>query len=277
MDFLLYADDVKIFAKIQCLEDCFTLQRSLEQINNWCLNNNLQLNISKCNVISFTTKATVVKYNYVLDSAPISRSDTFCDLGVTFDARFSFVPHVNKVLSHASKSYGFIVRCTRDFNNVEVLKLLYNSYVRSKLEYASVIWSPGYNVHVNNLEKVQRRFLKYAWYKCEGVYPPQGFSHTTLLNKFGYVSLSDRHDYHYLITLFKILNNLLDCSGIVNKLCFYVPRVNSRHSTTFYLQLTRTNVLKFSPIFSMCSRYNALPNLDFFSQSISSVKKQLPH
>lgn len=277
VSFLLYADDIKIFKKIHCLDDCLILQRSLERINDWCLNNNLQLNMGKCNVLSFTTKTSVIKYNYVLTGKYVLRSDAFCDLGVTFDAKFSFVPHINKVLSDASKSYGFIVRCTRDFNNIEVIKILYNSYVRSKLEYASVIWSPGYGVHISNLEKIQRRFLKHAWYKSEGTYPPQGFSHTDLLNKFGYVSLNDRHDYHYLITLFKILNNQLDCSDLLNRLCFYVPRINSRHSITFYLPIPKKNILKFSPIFAMCSKYNALPNLDFFSQSIFTVKKLLPH
>mgnify|MGYP000512335400 FL=1 len=277
VNFLLYADDLKIFKRIDSLDDCHSLQQNLDQINNWCFNNNLQLNLEKCSMVSFTTKTTIIKNEYLLSNNSVSRLDTFRDLGVTFDSKLSFVPHINKILAEAAKSYGFIVRCTRDFSNIEVIKTLYNSYVRTKLEYASVIWSPGYITHVTNLEKIQRRFLKYAWYKNEGIYPPQGFSHTALLNKFNYVRISERHDYHYLMTLYKILNNLIDCTRILDRLDFVVPRLNSRHGCTFYLTTPRTNVLKFSPVFSMCSKYNDSPNLDFFSQSLKTVQRLLPH
>jgi hypothetical protein len=39
---------------------------------------------------------------------------------------------------------------------------LYVSLVRPKLEYASCVWWPFYDMHVNRTERVQRKFVRYA-------------------------------------------------------------------------------------------------------------------
>ena len=155
---------------------------------------------------------------------------------------------------------------------------LFNSYVRSKLEYASVVWAPGYNIHIDNLERIQRTFLKDLSLKCDGVYPPQGFSHEHLLNRFNYISLKDRRDHHSLIVLYKILNNLIDCPDLLCKFNFNVPRLTSRQTFVFYLSTPRTNIIKLSPVFSMCDKYNRCClelECDFFDLSLNGVKQVL--
>jgi retron-type reverse transcriptase len=51
---LLYADDIKIFCRISSIDDCHRLQNNLLLIMNWCEVNNLQVNVAKCNVTSFS-------------------------------------------------------------------------------------------------------------------------------------------------------------------------------------------------------------------------------
>jgi hypothetical protein len=68
------------------------------------------------------------------------------DLGVLFDTKLSFVPHINCVTAKASGLLGLVNRTLKEFS-VEAHKLVYCSIVRSVLEYASVVWSPTYLVH----------------------------------------------------------------------------------------------------------------------------------
>ena len=64
------------------------------------------------------------------------------DLGVTFDSKLRFANDMEGISNSALKSLGFIIRCGRDFMQVDSLRSLYFAYVRSKLEYANIVWAP---------------------------------------------------------------------------------------------------------------------------------------
>jgi hypothetical protein len=53
---------------------------------------------------------------------------------------------------------GFIRRLSFEFRDPYTLKCLYTFLVRPKLEYASCEWSPFYDVRVDKVERVQKRF-----------------------------------------------------------------------------------------------------------------------
>lgn len=53
---LIYADDIKIYLPIYQIQDSVILQQNLNNIYEWSLINRLDLNISKCKVVTFTKK-----------------------------------------------------------------------------------------------------------------------------------------------------------------------------------------------------------------------------
>jgi hypothetical protein len=57
---------------------------------------------------------------------------------------------------------GFIRRVSGEFKDPYTLKALYMSLVRLKLEYASCVWAPFYDVHFDRVERVQRKFIRFA-------------------------------------------------------------------------------------------------------------------
>lgn len=57
------ADDLKISQPVATVFDCVKLQSAVDLINDWCHQNGMNLNASKCQVISFTKKLTRVKYS----------------------------------------------------------------------------------------------------------------------------------------------------------------------------------------------------------------------
>lgn len=156
------------------------------------------------------------------------------------------------------------------------MKLLYFSFVRSKLEYCSLVWSPGYATYINNIENIQRRLVKYLCFVEDGNYPTIGYPQSIMLERFHISSLQNRRMAHSVVFLYKIIHNIFDCSSILEQLCFRVPRIESRNRETFYLVTPRTNLLKASPIYVMCKNYNSLQNeLDIFNCSLASIKNLL--
>ncbi|CAH1370601.1 unnamed protein product, partial [Tenebrio molitor] len=101
-------------------------------------------------------------------------------------------PHINVVVAKAFQALGFIIRCSMHFRNIDTLKLLYCAYVRSKLEYGSIIWDPSYQRYVDKVETIQRRFLKFLAFKTDGVYPERGYSQQNLLKRFDFLDLQTR-------------------------------------------------------------------------------------
>lgn len=145
--------------------------------------------------------------------------------------------------------------------------------MRSKLEYASVVWCPNYNIYITSIEKIQRRFLKYLTYKVDHAYPPRGIPQEHLLSRFNCVLLSRRRFSASVLLLFKILNSIIDCPQLLSSIYFNVPAFRTRNSSIFYLKTPRTNLLKFSPMHSAISNFNTLGNnIDIFSSTISQVK-----
>lgn len=223
--------------------------------------------------MSFTRNLSCVTFDYDIDGIKLERPATFRDLGIVFDPKLTFSSHIQTIAGEALRTLGFIIRNSRDFVSVNTLKILYCSFVRSKLEYASLVWCPNYNIHINTLENIQRRFLKLLYFRSHGVYPPVGYSHCDLLNEFAFLSLNARREYFSQIFLYKIIHNNLDCPPILTKLNLSVPRENSRQTRTFHLEVARTNLLQNSPLHFMCRIHNRIcSNVDIFNTSLNNLK-----
>lgn len=54
---------------------------------------------------------------------------------------------------------GFVIRNARDFDNAFVVKIVFTTLVRSKLEAASIVWNPHEVTYALLLEKIQKTFL----------------------------------------------------------------------------------------------------------------------
>lgn len=209
-------------------------------------------------VISYSRTKNPIQFNYTINGISLDRLETIKDLGVVFDVNFSFIPHIDQLVADASRVLGFILRNCRHFSNVSTFKLLFYSFVRSKLDYGSAVWSPIYICHSHSVESVQRRFLKYLIFREDGTYPPRGLEHSQVLTRFGELPLTVRRDSQLVSFLFKLLNSKIDCPFLLEKISFHVPRVGARHHPTFSLTLPRSNVLSQSPIHRMCHKFNLI-------------------
>ena len=75
----------------------------------------MKLNIAKCKVVSYTRRNQTTYFDYNINGSVLERVDSFKDLGVVFDNRFTFVKHITEIIAKAYKTYGFIYRNCSDF------------------------------------------------------------------------------------------------------------------------------------------------------------------
>jgi hypothetical protein len=80
----------------------------------------------------------------------LDRVDSITDLGVV------------TVRCHFLGILGLVKRLSSEFRDHYTLRTLYVSLVRPKLEYASRVWRPFYDMHISRIERVQRKFVRYA-------------------------------------------------------------------------------------------------------------------
>lgn len=122
--------------------------------------------------------------HYSINYEKLEIVSSVMDLSVLIDVNLSYKQHINLILASANKSLGFVIRNTRHFKNIDVIIKWYNALVRSKLEYAAIVWSPYRQVLIDNVEHLQNQFLCYLYFKlfCE-VYP-FGFSTEILRDLF---------------------------------------------------------------------------------------------
>ena len=101
---------------------------------------------------------------------------------------------------------GFIIRNTKHFHDVFSLTTLYNSLVRSKLEYACEIWNPYFKSQNNKIESIQKKFLRYLYYKIHLVSPlVNRVSYSSMLKEFNFVTLPNIRKYLEQLSLYKVL------------------------------------------------------------------------
>jgi hypothetical protein len=161
---LLYADDGKIYLPINSVFDVIHLQSDLNRLVDWCYCNQMELNVSKCEMITFSRKPEHRRIDsaYFINDEPLRKVSVVRDLGVLFDKRVTFKEQVDSVVSKASMTLGFVKRQAKEFNSPLVTKSLYCALVRSIIEYASVVWMPHTATDIRRIESVQKQFLLFA-------------------------------------------------------------------------------------------------------------------
>ena len=125
------------------------------------------------------------------------------DLGVSYDSHLSFRPHINKIVSKASQRAKLILKCfvSRD---PTILSKAFCVFVRSILEFSSVIWNPGFKVDIDKIESVEKRFTR-------ACLPHLAYAES--LAELNLLTLETRRVMTDLITCYKLLNGELDVDG----------------------------------------------------------------
>lgn len=158
----LYADDLVLYHPVASYVDCVTLQYNLDVLEAWCNRWAMEVNIAKTKVMSVSRVKTRFIFDYAFQSICLERVQHYKYLGIFLSHDLSWKYHVEQLCSKASRSLGFLKR-TLYLSPPYVKLLAYNSLVRSKLEYAAVVWSPYQQYLVNQLELLQNNAVRFIF------------------------------------------------------------------------------------------------------------------
>ena len=154
---LLFADDLKIFKAISSEEDMTVLQSNIDKVVDWSKRNSLPINDSKCELMIFCSrKSRYEDVHYFVGDTRLSPKKEVKDLGVIFDSHLSFNNNICSIVTDANRMLGFVIRSCRLFRHLNTMILLYNAFVRPKLEYACTVWHGHTQSQIEDIEKVQR-------------------------------------------------------------------------------------------------------------------------
>lgn len=169
----------------------------------------------------------------------LTKTNGMRDLGVYHDSKLLFDVHVDSIISKASRSLGFVMRISKSFMNIKTLKLLYCTFVRSHLEYASQIWNPRYQTYIDRIESIQRRFLRYLCFRVK--IPYNTYSYTELCKKFHFFHSQIDGRFQIICLFLKLLIMMLT---VRNSLANYSLMFRVSYSDTtlhcIFLELQQT-------------------------------------
>lgn len=272
---VFYADDVKIYMVITCIEDCAYLQSLLESFEDWSKRNLLELCVTKCNTISFSRKRHPIIFHYRLAGHDLERLNQVRDLGVILDSELNLRTHYADVISKANRQLGFIFKLADGFRDPLCLKSLYCALVRSILESAVIVWCPYSSIWVDRIESVQRKFvrlaLRYLPWREHLNLPP--YEHRCML--LGIETLEKRRSDMQAVFVAKVLTSEVDAPAILADINVYVPERPLRRRNFLHLASRNSRYGQHDPIRFMASRFNDVSELFDFEASAATFQRRL--
>ena len=87
----------------------------------------------------------------------IKPSNKVKDLGIIASDNLGFKEHIDGVVTSSKIMIGLLLRTFSMRQEIPMMRL-FKSYIRSKLEYYCLVWSPSQQSDINKLERIQKNF-----------------------------------------------------------------------------------------------------------------------
>ena len=160
----LFADDCVIYRKIINNADIEKLQKDLERLGEWTVENAMKINPSKSKGIRFTRARVKDPPKYSLMETLIPEASSCKYLGIILRSDLSWADRINYAVKKVWKSLHFTMRILKKGNS-NTKSLAYTSLVRPILEYGAACWDPYREGQISALDRVQKKAAKFAHHK----------------------------------------------------------------------------------------------------------------
>lgn len=226
---LLFADDIKIYLEVSSSYETLRLQSDINNLLSWCETNRLFFNESKCAVLTINRSQEFSNAIYTMKDHIIERKEEIRDLGVIVDSRLQFYSHIEHIIVGARIMMGYIKKISLETFTMATRKLLYTSYVRSKLEFASPIWDPHQQTYQDDIESIQKNFMMYLLGDNNRRPPYRLTPYEQRCKSVGLETLKQRRDISLAVLAFDVYKNSINDQNIAENLVPAARRDSRRH------------------------------------------------
>lgn len=160
----LYVDDFLICYRSSYMPSIERqLQHCLNKLQTWADENGFKFSPSKTAAVHFCCKRTIHSDPELLlygSLIPVETQAKF--LGVIFDKKLSFLPHIKKLKTKCHSALN-ILKVVGHFDwgaDRKTLLSLYRSLVRSKLDYGSIVYGSARRSYRSVLDTIQNQALR---------------------------------------------------------------------------------------------------------------------
>jgi len=141
------------------------LQLCLNKIHQWSTENGFRFSKAKTNVIHFCNKRKLHNDpELFLDKTRLKVVKEAKFLGLVFDNKLSFLPHIKHLKTKCLKALNLLksVSGTKWGGDQKTLLILYRALIRSKLDYGSVIYGSARKSYLKQLQTIHHQGLRLA-------------------------------------------------------------------------------------------------------------------
>jgi hypothetical protein len=179
----------------------------------------------------------------------------------------------------AYRTLGFVLRRSHGFTSMGAIIAIYNSLVRSTLEFNAVIWAPHEAKYHFMVERIQNKFIRFLYWKKYGVYPFYPLMYPTLfvLGMVGYNELRVRRELCLITYILKLFRGKSYNSQVLSCVSVSVPDGyvwRRRRPRLLAAPRGRTNLLGQAPMTRALRTLNVIAEKnDLFSCSLNEFAK----
>ncbi len=160
----LYVDDLAIYYSSSHMPSIERkLQQSLNRLSIWCDMNGFKFSPTKTMCVHFCQSRKLHDDpNLFLNGTQLPIIGEAKFLGLIFDSKLSFIPHINSLKTRCSKALDLIkvLSNTSWGADRKVLLRLYRALIRSKLDYGCIIYGAARPSYIKKLDPIHNQGLR---------------------------------------------------------------------------------------------------------------------
>ena len=235
----LFADDTCLFLEVDNRTECATLiNEDLKNIATWAKNWFIDFSATKTKSLTVSNKRdSHLNPAIIFKEEDIEEVSSHTYLGVQIANNLKWKDHISNVATKARKKLNLMLPLKFKLDR-KSLEIMYKSFVRSTMDYASVIWGGSYKSDIDKLEKVQIDAMRLI----TGATARSNIA--ALYVETHFQTVKERIDFSIVCMMYKLMNGL--CPSYLHNLLLSNPereRYSLRSQNKLQLPFCPTRVI----------------------------------